>query len=147
PAAQCVLLPWNVTVRATQGQTLTVTFHGSNTHWAAGLTRAALGGEVSVGGAGYGEMGPVTVLDATTASADVMVSPTAALEPRTARLFTPAQAGADAETVTLDGAFTVTPVTPPGAADANVKTLAGAAGQSGFADGAATQARFRRLSG
>src|SRR5438552_4421239 len=31
--------------RASQGQTLNVTFHGSNTHWIAGQTRASLGGE------------------------------------------------------------------------------------------------------
>src|SRR5205807_485238 len=71
--------------RVTQGQTLNVTFHGSNTHWVAGQTRASLGGEVVVGGAPQGELGPVTVVDSVTAVANVTVSPTAALEPRTAK--------------------------------------------------------------
>jgi len=69
--------------RTTQGQSLNVTLHGTNTHWTTGQTRASFGGEIAVGGAGSGEPGPVTVINATTAVATVVVSPTAALEPRT----------------------------------------------------------------
>ena len=47
--------------RATQGQSLTVTLNGVNTHWVAGNTKASFGGEVSVGGAAAGEFGPVQV--------------------------------------------------------------------------------------
>src|SRR5215213_7891892 len=85
--------------RATQGQTLSVTLHGTNTHWVAGETVASLGGEVSVGGAAAGQLGPVTVTDANTAVASVTISPTAALEPRAARVVTPL--GSQEESVVL----------------------------------------------
>src|ERR1041384_1783786 len=133
--------------RASQGQTLNVTFHGSNTHWLAGQTLASLGGEVAVGGASFGELGPVTVVDATTAVAAVTVSPTAALDPRTARVVTPAQGASAQETVTLADGFTVDAATPLGASSSNVSTIAGGAGTAGFADGAGSAARFRQLTG
>ena len=133
--------------RASQGQTLNVTFHGSNTHWLAGQTLASLGGEVAVGGASFGELGPVTVVDATTAVAAVTVSPTAALDPRTARVVTPAQGASAQETVTLADGFTIDAATPPGASSSNVSTIAGGAGTAGFADGAGSAARFRKLTG
>ena len=46
---------------------------GTDTHWVAGQTRASLGGEVAVGGSANGELGSVTVVDATTLSAAVVV--------------------------------------------------------------------------
>jgi hypothetical protein len=133
--------------RATQGQTTSVTLRGSNTHWVTGQTRASFGGEVSVGGAPSGEPGPVTVTDATTAVAEVTISPTAALAPRMVRVMTPAQGSVEEETVTLANVFTVAAVEPPGAATAKVMTVAGVAGTPGFADGEAAQARFRDLTG
>lgn len=39
------------------------------------------------------------------------------------------------------------PVSPPGAFANNVRTIAGSAGQTGFADGGGTQARFKDLAG
>ncbi|HEY0762426.1 MAG TPA: RHS repeat-associated core domain-containing protein [Pyrinomonadaceae bacterium] len=133
-------------VRTTQGQILSVTLQGTNTHWVAGQTRASLGGEVGVGGAGYGELGPVTVLNATTAVAAVVVSPTAALEPRVAQVSTPLADGTF-ELVTLTNGFTVDAVTPPGSAATKVSTIAGGADSAGYADGDGTTARFRKLSG
>ena len=127
--------------RATQGQTLNVTFHGSNTHWVAGQTRASLGGEVVVGGAPQGELGPVTVVDSVTAVANVTVSPTAALEPRTAKVVT------GQESVSLAESFTVDAVAPPGAASSRVSTIAGSTGVAGFADGSGSAARFQKLTG
>ena len=132
--------------RTTQGQVLTVTVQGTNTHWVAGQTRLSLGGEVGVGGAGYGEPGPVTVVNPTTLTASVVVSPTASLEPRTAQVSTPLDGGTF-ETVSLPAAFTVDAVTPPGASSSNVTTIAGGGGTSGFADGNGPDARFRKLSG
>ena len=131
--------------RAAQGETLQITLRGHNTHWVAGLTRASLGGEVSVGGAPAGEPGPVTVTGLTTALAQVTVSPTAALAPRTVRVTTSLSVGGTtlSEVVTLADAFTVYAVTPPGSSAAKVATIAGAAGSPGFADGAGTAARFR----
>lgn len=135
-----------VPARTTQGQSLTVTLQGSNTHWIAGQTRASFGGEIGVGGAGYGEPGPVTVVNATTAIASVVVSPTAALEPRMVQVSTPITGG-DFETVNLPAGFTVDAATPPGAASATVTTIAGTAGTPGFVDGNGTDARFQKLSG
>jgi RHS repeat-associated protein len=133
--------------RATQGQTLNVTLHGTNTHWVAGQTRASLGGEVAVGGAANDELGPVTVVNSTTAIAAVVVSPTAALEPRTVRVVTTFPGGAADESLSLPESFTVDAATPPGASSANVSTIAGGAGTAGFADGNGSQARFKKLSG
>jgi RHS repeat-associated protein len=133
--------------RTTQGQTLNVTLRGTNTHWTTGQTRAALGGEVAIGGAGYGEPGPVTVVDSTTIIASIVVSPTAALEPRTARVVTPLAGGGAEESVSLAAGFTVDAATSPGGNSANVSTIAGAAGSSGFADGNGIQARFQNMNG
>lgn len=133
--------------RTTQGQTLNVTLRGINTHWVAGQTRVSLGGEVAIGGAGYGDLGPVTVVNATTVIAAVVVSPTAALEPRTARVVTTPLGGGTDESLSLPESFTVDVATPPGASSANVSTIAGSPGASGFADGNGSQARFQKISG
>lgn len=132
--------------RTTQGQTLNVTLRATNTHWVVGQTRVSLGGEVAIGGSAYGELGAVTVVDATTISAAVVVSPTAALEPRVARVVTPLAGGAY-ETLTLADGFTVDAATPPGASAYLVSTIAGGAGVSGFANGTGSQARFQKLTG
>jgi RHS repeat-associated protein len=133
--------------RTTQGQTLNVTLHGSNTHWTTGQTRVSLGGEVAIGGANYGELGPVTVVNATTVIASVVVSPTAALEPRTARAVTSSVGGGADESVSLPNSFTIDAETPPGASSVNVSTIAGSAGLAGFADGNGVQARFQKVTG
>lgn len=127
-----------------QGQTLNVTLRGLNTHWVNGQTRASFGGEVSVGGAAYGELGVVQVTDATTATAQITISPSAALAPRTAQVVTPITGGN--ETVSLTDVFVVNAATPPGAASAMVSVYAGE-GIAGFVDGTATVARFRDLTG
>lgn len=132
--------------RTTQGQILNVTLQGANTHWVNGQTRVSLGGEVAVGGAGNGEAGPVTVVSSTVLTASVVVSPTAALEPRTAQVSTPL-AGGTFETVSLQGAFTVDATTSPGAPSTTVTTIAGGPGTSGYADGNGPNARFKKLSG
>src|ERR1051326_3854988 len=132
--------------RTTQGQILTVTAQGVNTHWVTGQTRLSLGGEVAVGGAGFGESGPVTVVNPTTLTASVLVSPPGALEPRRVEVSTPLAGGAY-ETVSLPAGFTVDAATPPGASSTHVATIAGAAGASGSTDGNGPDARFKRLSG
>ena len=129
---------------AMQGQSLTVTLTGQNTHWVAGQMQASFGGEVSVGGAPAGALGPVTVINETTALADIVVSATAALAPRNVRVVTPITGGGS-EDLSLNDGFVVVAVTPPGAASTNVTTVAG--GEAGFADGPAAQARFRDLAG
>lgn len=133
--------------RAVQGQTIDVTLRGINTHWVAGQTQASFGGEVSVGGAPQGELGPVQVIDSTTAIAQVVVSSTAALAPRTVRVVTTIVPPDDVSIETLIDGFTVSVATLPGASSAIVSTLAGSAGAPGFVDGPASQARFRDLAG
>lgn len=132
--------------RAAQGQTLSVTLTGRGTNWRAGQTLASFGGEVSVGEAAPGESGLVTVVNETTAIADLNISSTAALGPRTVRVVTPLASGGT-EDISLTDAFTVIPVSPPGASSANVTTIAGNAQSAGFADGPAAQSKFRGLAG
>ena len=133
--------------RGVQGQTVTVTLRGHNTQWVAGQTRALFGAELSVGGAASGTPGPVTVVDSTTATAQVAIQPTASLAPRTVRVSTTIPGDNREEIEVLTDGFTVAATTPPGSSSTNVTTLAGAAGSAGFADGPAAQARFSSLAG
>jgi YD repeat-containing protein len=102
---------------------------------------------VSVGGGPLGDFGPVQVLDANTATAQLSVLATAALAPRTVQVSTTVFAPDEVETETLINGFTVVSATPPGSASSTVTTLAGFAGAPGFVDGAANTARFRDLAG
>jgi RHS repeat-associated protein len=144
PASLASIAP----TRATQGQSLAVTLQGQNTHWVQGQTRASFGPEVSVNGAAAGELGNVTVTSFTTAIAQVSVSATAALSPRTVKVVTPnVPINLIEETVSLTDAFTVVATSPPGPTSTNVTTIAGLAGVQGFADGPASQARFKSPAG
>lgn len=139
-------------IRATQGQSLTVSLQGQNTHWVPGLTRASFGQEVSVNGAAAGELGNINVTSATTATAQVTVSATAALSPRTVRVVTPNvpapfPLNLIEESISLADAFTVVATSPPGPSSTTVATIAGLAGNAGFADGVASQARFQNPAG
>ncbi len=131
----------------TQGQSVTVTLHGTNTRWVAGQTRATFGAEVAVGGAAAGAPGQVTVIDAVTATAQLSISSTASLAPRTVQVSTTIPAETREELELLIDGFKVVPVTPPGAASTTVSTLAGLAGSPGFADGPSSQAKFRDPAG
>lgn len=132
--------------RKLQGQTVQINLTGTNTHWTQGQTRASFGGEIAVGGAPEGELGLVTVTSPTTAVAELVINPKAALAPRTVRVITPLS-GSQNEDLSLTDAFTVLPTTAPGSAENNVSTIAGLAGQAGFTDGSGSQARFNDLSG
>ena len=132
--------------RKLQGQTVQINLTGNNTSWASGQTRASFGGEISVGGAAEGALGAINVLSATTATADLVINPKAALAPRSVRVVTQLANG-QTEDVSLTDAFTVLPVNAPGSSQNNVSTIAGSAGQIGFADGAGTVARFSDLAG
>lgn len=138
--------------RATQGQTLIVSLQGQNTHWIQGQTHASFGPEVSVNGAPAGELGNVTVISATSATAQVTVSATAALSPRTVRVVTPNvpapfPLNLIEESASLTDGFTVVATSPPGPSSTGVATIAGLAGSPGFADGPAAQARFQNPAG
>jgi RHS repeat-associated protein len=132
---------------AKQGQSLTVTLQGLNTHWQQGQTVASFGGEVSVGGAAAGTAGPVNVTSNTTATANVVVSAAASLAPRTVLVKTPVASFSDGESESLINGFIVSAVSPPGSSSSAVTTIAGAGGTPGFANGAGSTARFQGLYG
>ena len=116
-----------------QAQTMVVNLTGTGTNWVAGQTTASFGGEVTVDW--------INITSATTATAQITISTTAALGPRTVTATT------GSEVVTAVDAFAVNAVTPPGAASSTVATLAGSAGNPGFVDGSGTVPRFRQLAG
>ena len=132
---------------AAQGQNLSVTLHGTNTRWVAGQTRATFGAEVSVGGVATGAAGPVTVIDSVTATAQLSISSTASLAPRTVQVSTTNPSETREELELLIDGFRVVPANPPGEPSATVSTLAGLASSRGFADGPASQAKFRDPAG
>ncbi|HYP13407.1 MAG TPA: hypothetical protein VEQ63_05760, partial [Bryobacteraceae bacterium] len=63
---------------------LSVTLTGISTKFAQGVTQARFGPGISVGGAGSGQFGPITVVDATTATASLVIDPAASPGTRTA---------------------------------------------------------------
>lgn len=111
-----------------QGQTLNVTLRGTNTHWAAGLTRASFGSGLSVGGAAVDTFGPVMVTDAQTATAQLTISASAATGPHTVSVVTSASNSSAAETVTLNNAFTVIAVPAPAPVITDYNPKSGPAG-------------------
>lgn len=117
----------------TQGQTLSVTLTGTGTNWVAGQTTASFGGEITVDS--------FNVSSATSATAQITISSTAALGPRTITTTT------GSTVVSGVDAFTVNAATPPGPASSTVSTLAGSATTPGFVDGTGSAARFRSLAG
>src|SRR5262249_43603469 len=125
-----------------QSETLTVTLNGTGTIWNQANTTVSFGDGISVGGAASGTFWPVTVVNDTTITAQVTVSATAALNPRTVQATTarPDSNGGPV-TVTLADAFAVNPSTALGSTAWTVTTIAGTAGTAGFADGPASQAQ------
>lgn len=123
--------------QASQGQMLNVTLSGNGTNWVTGQTQAFFGGEIAVGGSGYGSFGPINVISPTSATATITVLPTAALGPRTIIISN------GAENVTAANAFTITANPTPGASSSSVSTLAGSASMPGYVNAAGPQARFR----
>jgi hypothetical protein len=116
-----------------QGQSLTVSLTGTGTNWAQGQTVASFGGEITVNS--------LTINSATSATAQIAISQTAALAPRTITMTT------GAEVVSAADAFTVAAAMPPGFASSTVSTLAGAGNTPGFTDGTGAAARFRNPAG
>jgi len=117
----------------TQGQTLSVTLTGQSTNWVAGQTNISFGGEINVDS--FNVTGP------TSADAQITISSTAALGPRTITTTT------GAAVVSGVDAFTINALTPPGPSSSTVTTLAGSAGNPGLVDGVGSAARFRNLAG
>src|SRR6267142_3602573 len=69
-----------------QGQKLTVQITGTNTHFAQGISQARFGDGISVGNSDAGELGPITVTSARTASAELTIAPDALAAARTVTL-------------------------------------------------------------
>jgi RHS repeat-associated protein len=120
-----------------QAQTLSVTLTGTGTSWVQGQTAASFGS----GGGGEITVNSLTINSATSATAQIAISSTAALGPRTVTMTTGSQV------VSAVDAFTVNTATPPGFASSTVSTLAGAANNPGFTNGTGTAAQFRNPAG
>ncbi|MCI0339247.1 MAG: hypothetical protein L0226_16875, partial [Acidobacteria bacterium] len=117
----------------TQGQTLSVNLTGQNTNWVAGQTNVSFGGEINVNS--------LQINSATSATAQITISSTAALGPRNVTVTT------GAEVVTSVDGFTVNAATVPGPASSSVSTFAGSSGNPGFIDGAGASTQFSNLAG
>jgi YD repeat-containing protein len=87
-------------------QNLTVTLTGQLTNFVGGSTQASFGAGIAVGGASEGSYGPVTVINATTATASLTLDPSAAIGTRTVTVQTGVQQ------VSLTNGFTVQPGNP-----------------------------------
>lgn len=106
------------------GQSRTVSITGQFTHFVAGQTKASFGAGVSVGGAAPGAPGPVTVVNATTATAEVTVASGATLGARTVTVATGAE-----QAVKANG-FTVGTIGVPYAIRSNLSDVVAAPGAS-----------------
>ena len=73
------------------GQTVQEYLYGENTNFAAGVSVASFGPDISVGGAPAGQPGPINVTGPTNATATIQVSATAATGPRTVTVQTGSQ--------------------------------------------------------
>ena len=90
-------------VEGVQGQSVSVALTGRFTNWVPGITRAALGTGISVGGSPAGEPGPVTVISPTNAIAVAMIAEGAPVGARSLSVQT------GGELVTLPNGFTIKP--------------------------------------
>jgi len=90
-----------------QGQSVQVTITGLYTQFAIGATTANFGPGISVGGASAGTNGPVTVTNATSAVASIVIATSAAAGPRSVTVVTGPFSSIAAN------AFAVTPASPP----------------------------------
>lgn len=90
-AAPVIILTSVVPNTGNTGQTISVAINGQGTSFAAGNTTASFGPGISVGGAAAGALGPVTVVNATQATAQLTIAPTAALGLRTITVQTGSQ--------------------------------------------------------
>ena len=85
------------------GTSLSVVLTGGYTHFVQGTTTASFGPGIAVGGGAVGQAGPVTVTSATSATAQIVISATAAAGAQTVLVAT----GTEQES--LVNGFTVTP--------------------------------------
>jgi hypothetical protein len=91
---------------AASSKKILVTIKGSFSHFLPLISRASFGPGISVGGADAGSFGPITVLDATTATAQLIVSSSAAGGSRNVTVRT------GPESASRTNGFTVTNGTP-----------------------------------
>jgi hypothetical protein len=91
---------------ANAGLSLQVSITGSYTHFVQGTTVASFGPGIAVGGAAAGQPGPVTVASATSATAEIAISASAAVGSQTVTVTT------GAEQATLANGFSVQAAIP-----------------------------------
>lgn len=94
------------------GENLPVTITGQYTSFVQGTTVASFGPGVAVGGAALGQPGPVTVTSATTATAQIAISPTAAPGTVTVTTTTGGQSASLANGFTIIPPAMITSLTP-----------------------------------
>ncbi len=123
------------------GQARTVTIVTRYTNFSTGATQVSFGPGISVGGAAAGAFGPVTVVNATTATAQITVSSTAALGPRTVVVATGTQQASK------DKAFTIGAIGVPFSVRPNLNYLAVAPGESVIANPQVVDAAGNVISG
>ena len=114
------------------GQSQQVTITGLYTNFLQGSTVASFGPYVSVGGAAYGQPGPVAVASATTATAQLAISPSAAPGPQLVQIATGSQTTAS-ESFTINAALAITTNSPlpTGTVGVNYSATLMASGGSG----------------
>ncbi len=105
---------------APAGASLTVTIHGSRTHFRRGQTRASFGDDITVGSRGEDGWGAVTVVSDTEARAAIAIGRRADVGPRTVRIDT------GGERLSRRDAFAVLPASP----QLTIAPDSGAVGQS-----------------
>ncbi len=110
-----------------QGLPMEVTITGLNSHFVQGTTVASFGPGIAVGGAAAGQPGPVTVNSATSVTAAIAVSPTAATGSQTVSVTT------GQETASLTNGFTIDAALPYISVNTASPTPI-ATGFSGFSD-------------
>lgn len=102
--------PKLLTVNPNSGQAgvnLQVEIKGEFTHFVQGTTQANFGAGIAVGGSTEGAFGPVTVVNPTTATAQITINAAAAVGPRTVSVQT------GSEQLQLVNAFNITAAPPP----------------------------------
>ncbi|MGA2534765.1 MAG: PKD domain-containing protein [Terracidiphilus sp.] len=106
-----------------QGATLTVTITGKYTNFVNGVSVATFGPDISIGGASTGTPGPITVVSATSATASISISDTAALGSSNVTVVTGNETDSLANGFTVNEATVKLSAASPGSAEPGITTV------------------------